>query len=168
MSYDVDLANKGLAAATLDKARAYLRILRDRATTRYAPWEEELITRLGVLAALGDELHIAAIVDPVLAVAVWGQEAGGYRLARRLNGNGSNDLGPLQENSVHGRADALRLSRIDVMAYWRDVLAPRRVKSGQHPLQDYNAFTSGDYAAKVPYAAEAWRRVTTPHPTRWP
>lgn len=168
MSYDADIANKGLAATTLAKARAYLTILRDRALKRPSPTEEELISRLSVLAALADELHVAAIVDPVLAVATWGKESGGYRLARRLNDNGTTDLGPCGENSVHGRSDKLRLSRIDSIAFWRDVLAPRRVKLGQHPLADYNAWKSGDYVEMLPFAAEAWRRVTRPHPTAWP
>lgn len=168
MTYDSDIADKGLAATTLAKAQAYLRILRDRALKRPSPTDEELISRLCVLAALADELGVVRHCDPVLCVAVWAQESGGYRLVRRHNGDGSNDLGPLQENSSHGRSDTLRLSRIDSMAFWRDVLAPRRIKLGQHPLADYRTYTSGDYRSKLPYAAEAWRRVTRPHPTAWP
>lgn len=167
MSYDVELLDRA-AVASESRARALIRIVAERLRGGWTPFEQELISRLTVLAALAIELDAQRHVDPVIAVAVWAEESGGYALVRRHNTNGSTDLGPLQENSVHGRSDRQRLSRIDSIAFWRDVLAPRRVARGEHALADYNAFTSGRYLAKMRYATEAVRRARAAHPTAWP
>lgn len=167
MSYDADLLDQA-AIAPESRARALIRIVAARLRGGWTPYEQELISRLTVLAALAIELGAERHVDPVIAVAVWAEESGGYVMVRRLNANGSNDLGPLQENSVHGRSDRQRLSRIDSIAFWRDVLAARRVARGDHPLADYNAFTSGRYLSKMRFATEAVRRARAAHPTSWP
>lgn len=167
MSYDAQILEREAALTADPRAARMMRWVASRLRARWTVHEEELISRLVVLVVVADDLHVELLVDVEVAVAVWAEESGGYALARRANADGSNDLGALQENSIHGRTD-IRLSRVESVRFWRDVLAPRRLRRGHHPLADYNAFTSGRWVGKRRYAAEAVRRARKPHPTAWP
>lgn len=167
MTYDSDLAEQA-AVAPEKRARALMRLLASRLRGGWASWEQELISRLTGLAMIAVELDVVRHVEIRIAVATWAKESGGYQLVRRRNTNGTDDVGWLQENSVHGRSDGERLARAGSILYWRDVLAPRRIGRGQHPLADYRAFTSGAYVDMLLYADEAIRRASAPHPKSWP
>lgn len=163
---EAEAARSG-SATLAGRLRRYATAIR----ARRAPWETDLIARLCVSAALYTELHCDRAfpnLDPIDVIATWAEEGGGFRLVSRRNDNGTNDFGPIQINSVHGQSIDFRLSFISSISYWRDTLAPRRLKAGQHALGDFKAFTEGRYLAKKPYAAEAWRIVSAPHPKYQP
>jgi hypothetical protein len=165
MSWSADALDKGAAATKDTRAAALMRKIATSIRGRRAPYEEELISRLSVLAALCIELRIDTVCDIREACAVWSKEAGGYMLTRNVNDDGTADLGWIQINDLWKQPDRIRLSRIESLVYFRDVIAPAFVKQGKRPLDAFNA-SNVDWAAHLPYVDEAFRRVTKPHPTK--
>ena len=166
MSWSADALDQGATATKDTRAAALMRKIAASIRTRRTPHEEELISRICVLAALCIELHIDSVCDIREACAVWSKESGGYVLTRNYNAKDDTiDLGWIQINDVWHQSDRVRLSRIESLVYFRDVIAPEFVKQGKKPLDAFNA-SGVDWAAHLPYVDEAFRRITRPHPKK--
>lgn len=165
MSWSADALDKGAAATKDGRAAALMRKIAATIRARRAPYEEELISRLCVLVALCIELRIDTVCDIREACAVWSKEAGGYVSTLNRNGDGTVDLGWIQINDLWKQPDRIRLSRIESLVFFRDVIAPAFVRQGKRPLDAFNA-SDVDWVSHLPYVDEAIRRVSRPHPTK--